>query len=80
MKITVDVDCTAEEARSFLGLPDVKPMQDHLMKEMQDRMSANLRAMQPEEMMRTWLPANLKGMEQFYEAFLRMGTGGTKRD
>jgi len=23
MKITVDVDCTPEEARSFLGLPDV---------------------------------------------------------
>lgn len=80
MKITVDVDCTAEEARRFLGLPDVKPMQDHLMKEMQDRMSANLRAMQPEEMMRTWLPANLKGMEQMFEAFLRMGTGAAKRD
>ena len=26
MKITVDVDCTPEEARAFLGLPDVKPM------------------------------------------------------
>jgi len=80
MKITVDLDCTPEEARSFLGLPDVKPMQDHLMKEMQERMSATLRTIQPEEMMRTWLPANLKGMEQIYEAFLRMGTGVSKRD
>lgn len=81
MKITVDVDCTPEEARTFLGLPDVKPMQDHLMNEMQERMSATLRSMQPDEMMRVWLPANLKGMEQIYDAFLRMSTGTTpKRD
>ena len=81
MKITVDVDCTPEEARTFLGLPDVKPMQDHLMNEMQERMSATLRSMQPDEMMRVWLPANLKGMEQIYGAFLRMSTGATtKRD
>lgn len=81
MKITVDVDCTPEEARTFLGLPDVKPMQDHLMNEMQERMSATLRSMQPDEMLRVWLPANLKGMEQIYDAFLRMSTGATtKRD
>ncbi|WP_420846806.1 DUF6489 family protein [Microvirga tunisiensis] len=28
MKITMDVECTPEEARAFLGLPDVKPMQE----------------------------------------------------
>ncbi|MFY9972047.1 MAG: DUF6489 family protein, partial [Roseiarcus sp.] len=27
MKITVDVDCTPLEARQFMGLPDVEPMQ-----------------------------------------------------
>ena len=27
MKINVEVDCTPLEAREFLGLPDVKPMQ-----------------------------------------------------
>ena len=65
----------------MFGLPDVKPMQDHLMNEMQERMSATLRSMQPDEMMRVWLPANLKGMEQIYDAFLRMSTGATtKRD
>ena len=25
MKVTVDVDCTPEEARRFLGLPDLRP-------------------------------------------------------
>ena len=29
-------------------------------------------------MLRTWLPANLKGFEQMFDAFARMG--GTKRE
>jgi len=28
MKVTVDVDCTPEEARRFLGLPDLTPVHD----------------------------------------------------
>jgi hypothetical protein len=43
MKVTMNVDCTPEEARAFLGLPDVKPMQEHLMRELQERMAANIR-------------------------------------
>jgi hypothetical protein len=79
MKITVDVDCTAEEARTFLGLPDVKPVQEQLMREMQERMAANIRAMEPEEMLRIWLPATVKGFEQLQEIFMSH-LGGTKRE
>lgn len=64
MKITVDIDCTPEEARSFLGLPDVRPMQDVLMKQMQDRISANLAAMDPEVLAKTWLPVGIQSLEQ----------------
>ena len=28
MKITVDVDCTPEEARRFMGLPDLAPLHE----------------------------------------------------
>ena len=54
MKITMDVECTPEEARAFLGLPDVRPMQEQLLRELQERMVANVRAMEPEAMLRTW--------------------------
>jgi Family of unknown function (DUF6489) len=74
MKITVDVDCTPEEARAFLGLPDVKPMQEQLMRDLQERMAANIRAMEPEAMLRTWLPATLKGFEQIQEMFISQMT------
>ncbi len=78
MKITMDVECTPEEARAFLGLPDVKPMQEHLMQEVQERMAANIRAMEPEAMLRTWLPATLKGFEQLQEIFMSQMTGPKK--
>lgn len=73
MKITFDIDCTPEEARAFLGLPDVKPMQEELMAEIRERMAASLKAMEPAEMLKLWLPANLKGFEQMFDAFARMG-------
>jgi hypothetical protein len=69
MKINFDIDCTPEEARAFLGLPDVKPMQDAMMKEVEERMKANLAAMEPESMFKTWLPAGLQGMEQLQQMF-----------
>lgn len=74
MKVTMNVDCTPEEARAFLGLPDVKPIQDQLMREVQERMAANIRAMEPEAMLRTWLPATLKGFEQIQEMFISQMT------
>ncbi len=78
MKITMNVECTPEEARAFLGLPDVKPMQEQLMQEVQERMAANIRAMEPETMLRTWLPATLKGFEQLQEIFMSQMTGTKK--
>ena len=42
MKMTVEVDCSPEEARRFLGLPDVSALNDHMVREMQARMDANM--------------------------------------
>jgi hypothetical protein len=78
MKITMNVDCTPEEARAFLGLPDVKPMQEQLMREVQERMVANIRAMEPEAMLGTWLPATLKGFEQMQQIVMAQMTGAKK--
>ena len=69
MKVTVNIDCTPEEARAFFGLPDVRPMQEHLMREMLERLSANLKAMDSETMIKTWLPTAVKGFEQWQDMF-----------
>jgi hypothetical protein len=72
VKVTVEIDCTPEEARAFLGLPDLRPMQDELLRDMQARMASSLQAVDPQEMIRQWLTPNLKGFEQMMDAFTRM--------
>jgi hypothetical protein len=67
MRITVNIDWTPEEARAFLGLPDVRPMQEQLLKDAQERWTANLRAMEPEALLWSWLRAPLNGVEQLQE-------------
>jgi hypothetical protein len=80
MKITFDVDCTPEEARTFFGLPDVKPMQDSMMKKIEERMAANLDAMTPEALLHTWLPAGVQGMEQFQKMFWNAFQNGGQKN
>ena len=69
MKIKVDIDCTPEEARTFLGLPDVQPMQKAVMAEMTQRLTQAMAAMEPETMLKIWLPASIQGWEQMQKAF-----------
>ncbi|HUC60637.1 MAG TPA: DUF6489 family protein [Alphaproteobacteria bacterium] len=80
MKITVDIDCTPQEARSFLGLPDVEPMQTALLADVEARMRSALSAMDPETMFKVWLPAGLQGWEQIQKAFWsQLGGAGERK-
>ena len=65
MKMNVEVDCTPAEARAFLGLPDVTTLNEAMVAEMQKRMQANVAAMQPEELMKTWTSFGLQAQDQF---------------
>jgi len=69
MKVTVNVECTPEEARTFMGLPDVQPMQQALMAELEDQMRGNIRAMSPDNMIKTWMPAGVQGADQLQKMF-----------
>ena len=63
MKVNVEVTCTPEEARAFMGLPDVAPLQTKMLDEMQERMRAAFDAGDPEGMMKAWMP--LGGADAF---------------
>ena len=79
MKVTVEVDCTPVEARSFLGLPDVTPLNDHLVEEMRKRFDANVAMLQPEELVRSWMSFGGQAQEQFMKlmsAATGAGLGG----
>lgn len=82
MKVTINVECTPEEARTFFGLPDVQPMQDAMMAEMQKRMESGMSAMDMENLMKMWMPGatpgSVPGFEQFQNMFWNaMGTAAT---
>jgi hypothetical protein len=76
VKINFDIDCSPEEARAFLGLPDVQPMQKAMMAEVEERMKAGLDAMGPDALFKTWLPAGMESFEQMQKIFFtQMGQG-----
>ena len=86
MKVNVEINCTPEEARSFFGLPDLGPMQQRVMGEIEERLRANLAAMNPETIFKTWLPASMQGMDQmqqmqqvFWSQLANIAIGGTTK-
>ena len=74
MKITVDIDCTAQEAREFLGLPDVAPAQRAFVEALGKRMTDSVAAMDGDALFKSWMPDDMPGMDQWRE----MWSGGAK--
>jgi len=75
MKVKFDIECTPAEARAFLGLPDVKSLQETMMKEIEARMVRELAAMDPAEMIKTWVPATIQGFENLQRFWSQMTAG-----
>ncbi|MEC9235573.1 MAG: DUF6489 family protein [Pseudomonadota bacterium] len=80
MKVKFDIECTPEEARQFFGLPDVAPMQEKLMAELQERLEENIRAVSAEELIKTWMPATMQGFGEMQKMFWQqMGMQSAKK-
>ena len=69
MKFNFDIECTPEEARQFLGLPDVTPMQDAMMKEIEEKMREQIKTLDPETFVKTWMPATSTGWGDLQKSF-----------
>ena len=65
MKVKIDVECTPLEARLLLGLPDVQPLQQVMMKQMEEKMGSAMNFLDPESLARQWAPLGLQSLEQF---------------
>ena len=84
MKVNIEMEMTPEEARAFMGLPDIVPMQKQMMDEMQARMKAAFDTGDPEAMMRAWMPlGGAKAFEQFqkllWDSARTVSSGGKPR-
>ncbi len=78
MKVTINIDCTPQEARTFMGLPDLAPLHDDYVEKMRQLMTASLSGADAEKMLRQW-STMASGMEQWQKAMWGAATGATSK-
>jgi hypothetical protein len=70
MKVNIEIECTPVEARQFFGLPNVEPMQDAVMQQLEKRMLADIERISPEALMKNWLAGRRTNARLFSRNFL----------
>lgn len=78
MKFEVTVECSPEEARRFIGLPDVTPLNEAMVREMTNRMESNMQMMSPDAMMRSWMAIGGQAQEALMGLMTSAATGASK--
>ena len=78
MKVTIEIDCTPDEARTFMGLPDVKPMQAAVMASLEQQAVRAADSFSPEAMLKLWFTTMPQLSTQMQDMFTRMMTTGTR--
>lgn len=69
MKVSIDVECSPEEARAFFGLPDVRPLQENMMAQMQAQMQKAAASMDPETAFKALFPLQSDSFTEMQKAF-----------
>ena len=64
-----------------MGLPDVTPLQDKMMEELEKKMQENIRSLDPETFIKTWMPMTMESWGEMQKMFwAQMGLGGMQND
>jgi hypothetical protein len=64
VKVTIEVECTPEEARRAMGLPDLTPLHERYIARMQEAIDSG--GISPEvvsTLVKSWAPMNDAGMD-----------------
>ena len=79
MKVTINVECTPEEARSFFGLPDVRPLQESMLDHMRQQMEKTVQTLDPEAVFKTLFPQS-ESLGELQKAFWSQFSGARRND
>ncbi|MDP9056680.1 MAG: DUF6489 family protein [Pseudomonadota bacterium] len=74
MKVSVEIDCSPEEARRFLGLPDVTKINDAYVERLSKAMQGAVGAEQLQEYIKQVAPMGQMGLKLFQQ-LMESGTG-----
>ena len=78
MKVHVEIDCTPEEARAFMGLPDLSKAQAAYSEGMEKAMRGVSNPDQLQELARTMAPMGQAGLKMF-QAFMENSAANMSR-
>ncbi len=62
MKISIDVDCTPEEARRLFGLPDLEPLHAVYLNQVEALMKQGITPDMVQAMVKNWVPMGETGL------------------
>lgn len=79
MRLTINIDCTPQEARAFFGMPDVEPLNDMIVTEMTRRAKENIDTLaDPERFFAQMMNMGGKSFEQF-QSMMGAAAGTAKK-
>jgi hypothetical protein len=78
MKVNIEVDCTPEEVRRLVGLPDLSEVHAAYLTQMKDTMKKGLSPEMVEGMVRNWVPMGVAGVDMVKDLIgaFSSGSGG----
>lgn len=65
MKVTIDIDCTPEEARRVMGLPDLTPVHEAYVDKLKGAVADGPSPELVGEMMKSWGPMSEAGLSMW---------------
>jgi len=74
VKVTMDIDCTPEEARRLMGLPDMAPIHELYLDKLRQTMTEGLTPDMLEAMMKNWAPMGEFGMNAWRQMMDQLTT------
>lgn len=77
MNVTMNIECSPEEARRFMGLPDMAPIHDLYLDKLREAMINGMTPDMLETTMRSWSPMGEMGMSAWQKMIEQM-TGTAK--
>lgn len=75
MKVNIEIDCTPEEARRVMGLPDLTPLHEKYVGAMGEMMDPKAHPELIESMLSNWAPMGDSAMA-FWRRMFEGSTGG----
>ena len=70
MKVNIELEMTPEEFRKAMGLPDVQPFQDELMKKIREQMEAGVDGYDPLSLLKPFVSQSFDSVSSYQKMMM----------